>query len=72
MYLLQNFWKQKQFVQVDEDYLEYSGAPVHFVKTPQTHIPNTFAVDMEIYAENDQYVDDKGESSSKGEYYIQM
>ena len=31
-----------------------------------------FAVDMEIYAENDQYVDDKGESSSKGEYNIQM
>jgi hypothetical protein len=72
VYLLQNFWKQKQFVQVDEEYLEYSGALVHFVKTPQTHIPNTFAVDMEIYAENDQYVDDKGESSSKGEYYIQM
>jgi hypothetical protein len=69
VYLLQNFWKQKQFIEVDEDYLEYSGAKIHFVKTAQTKIPDTFAVDMEVYAENEQYVDDKGESSSKGEYH---
>ena len=69
IYLLQNFWKQKQFIEIDEEYLKYSGALVHFVETPQTCIPDTFAVDMEMYAENEQYVDDKGESSSKGEYY---
>ena len=69
VYLLQNLWKQKQFIEVDEEYLEYSGALFHFVKTPQTCIPDTFSVDMEMYAEIEQYADDKGESSSKGEYY---
>ena len=69
IYLLQNFWKQKQFIEVDEEYLENSGAVLHFVKTSQTQIPEMFAVDMEIYAENEQFVDDKGESYSKGEYH---
>jgi len=42
-YLLQNWWKAKQFVEIDEEYLEKSGASVFFfIKTPQTEIPTNF------------------------------
>jgi len=41
-YLLQNWWKHKQFVEVDEEYLENSGATIYFIKTPQTEIPTNF------------------------------
>jgi hypothetical protein len=38
-FLLQNWWKQKQFVEVDKEYLVKSGATVYFIKTPQPEIP---------------------------------
>jgi hypothetical protein len=41
-FLLQNWWKLKQFVEVDYEYLEKSGATVYFIKTPQTEIPKAF------------------------------
>jgi len=41
-YLLQNWWKEKQFVEVDDEYLERSLAYVNYIKTPQTGIPTTF------------------------------
>ena len=34
--LLQNWWSDKQFVEVDADYFEACGAVLHFIKTPQT------------------------------------
>jgi hypothetical protein len=34
-FLLQNWWNNKQFVEVDEQHLESSGAMVQFIKTPQ-------------------------------------
>eukprot|EP00039_Didymoeca_costata_P025900 m.14497 g.14497 ORF g.14497 m.14497 type:complete len:110 (-) comp5110_c0_seq2:152-481(-) len=43
-FLLQNWWKTKQFVEVDEEYLEYSQATVYFIKTPQTAIPSKLPV----------------------------
>jgi len=41
-YLLQNWWKTKQFVEIDEDYLKKSGATIYFVETPQIEIPTNF------------------------------
>jgi hypothetical protein len=35
-YLLQNWWKMKPFVEVDQSYLELSSAIIHFVKSPQS------------------------------------
>lgn len=41
-FLLQNWWKTMQFVEVDEEYSKKCGAIVSFVENPQTIIPNTF------------------------------
>eukprot|EP00051_Salpingoeca_urceolata_P008209 m.104233 g.104233 ORF g.104233 m.104233 type:complete len:331 (+) comp15634_c0_seq1:345-1337(+) len=38
-FLLQNWWGQKQFVEVDEEYMKRCGATVYFIETPQTGIP---------------------------------
>jgi len=42
-FLLQNWWKGKQFVEVDEVYLRECEAQFHFVATVQTEIPQPFA-----------------------------
>lgn len=39
-YLLQNWWKEKQFVEIDAEYLMRSGASIYFIKTPHAKIPN--------------------------------
>ena len=52
-FLLQNWWKQKQFVEVDVDYMESRGATIYFVKTPQTKIPKSFPQTHGIFAENE-------------------
>jgi len=41
-YLLQNWWKKKQFVEVRQDYLKASGAILFFIETPQHTIPQVF------------------------------
>jgi len=41
-YLLQNWWKDKQFVEVRHDYLKASGAVLFFIETPQNFIPKVF------------------------------
>lgn len=38
-FLLQNWWKDKQFVEVDIDYLSACGAYIRFILTPQNEIP---------------------------------
>eukprot|EP01125_Pyxidicula_operculata_P022573 TRINITY_DN9356_c0_g1_i1.p1 TRINITY_DN9356_c0_g1~~TRINITY_DN9356_c0_g1_i1.p1 ORF type:complete len:101 (-),score=14.17 TRINITY_DN9356_c0_g1_i1:23-289(-) len=50
-YLLQNWWKKKQFVEVDEEYLENSFANVYFVETPQTEIPSNLPTQTGKYFE---------------------
>jgi hypothetical protein len=50
-FLLQNWWKNKQFIEVDEDYLEISGANITFIKTPQFSIPDQFAKNFGRYYE---------------------
>ena len=36
MFLLQNWWQDKQFVEVSEEYMSYMDCDVFFVCTPQT------------------------------------
>ena len=50
-FLLQNWWKDKQFVEVDAGYLKACGAKLYSVQTAQTGIPNTFPVQTKSYAE---------------------
>ena len=57
-FLLQNWWKGKQFVEVDGDYLKSCRATVSFIETRQTKIPTTFEQTHSVYAENEM---DKGE-----------
>ena len=59
-FLLQNWWKRKQFVEVDEEYFDYSDSTVYFVRTPQMAIPNEFDTNMGLYLENENL--DKPES----------
>ena len=59
-FLLQNWWKKKQFIEVDEEYLELSSPTLYFVKTPQLSIPENFSQDYEKYSENENL--DKPES----------
>jgi len=42
-FLLQNWWKSKQFVEVDLSYLYNSNPMIAFVDTPQTSIPSIFS-----------------------------
>lgn len=50
-FLLQNWWHKKQFVEVDEDYLVASAALITFIQTPQTKIPESFAISHGKYFE---------------------
>jgi hypothetical protein len=52
-FLLQNWWKQKQFLEVDIDYMKSCNATVSFVETPQTEIPSQFSTQHSIFAESE-------------------
>ena len=41
-FLLQNWWASKQFVEIDDVYLQKSTAIITFIETPQESIPGTF------------------------------
>jgi len=43
--------EKKQFIEVDEFYLNNSGATVYFVKTPQTFIPEYFSKQFGVFFE---------------------
>lgn len=40
--LLQNWWKEKQFVEVDSEYFNKCGPITYFITTPQDKIPDKF------------------------------
>ena len=50
-FLIQNWWTEKQFLEVSPEYLEACRATLHFVKTPQTEIPKKWPVTNAKYAE---------------------
>jgi hypothetical protein len=68
-FLLQNWWKSKQFVEVDAEYIEQCGAVLFFVKTPQTCIPDVFPTTTAKYAENESFLD-KPEGYAYLEYHV--
>lgn len=37
-FLLQNWWKEKQFVEVDEDYFKKHAGGIYFIVTPQSEV----------------------------------
>ena len=59
-YLLQNWWKEKQFVEIDYEYLKVCQPTLYYVKTPQTKIPDEFPTDLVRFSENENI--DKPES----------
>ena len=52
MFLVQNWWRNKQFVQVSFTYMEQCTPAVYFVRTPQTDVPNQFPLIYGGYAES--------------------
>jgi len=60
MFLCQNWWSRKQFVEVDGEYLKKCGAVLNFVETPQSEIPKSFSSDNFFYHECEML--DKGEA----------
>lgn len=61
-FLLQNWWKKKQFAEVDEEYLRCCDAQFHFVKTHQTSIPESFASNYGTYYELEAVDKEEGHS----------
>lgn len=51
-FLLQNWWAEKQFVEVDLSYLAGTGATLSFIITPQMGIPSNFTSDYLSYHES--------------------
>jgi len=64
-FLLQNWWKKKQFVEVDEEYLEECSPTLFYVKTPQESIPKKFPTNFAKFAENENL--DKQETFAQNE-----
>jgi len=52
-FLLQNWWKHSQFVEVSETYLKACCSVVRFVETPQKRIPKEFPTQSHLIAENE-------------------
>ena len=49
--LLQNWWREKQFVEVDEAYYEScKGSLALYVTTPQPHIPSSFDTTNAVFS----------------------
>jgi len=49
--LLQNWWADKQFVEIDEEYFRKCFGLLHFVTTPQPFIPSSFSFDYARFHE---------------------
>jgi len=51
IFLLQNWWKNKVFIETTGDYIELSGATVSFVSAKQLKIPTDFATNSHEHVE---------------------
>ena len=51
-FLLQNWWKRKQFIEVSVDYFTACLPALYFVTTPQTEIPGNFPSKMANFCES--------------------
>jgi len=54
--LLQNWWKGKQFVEVDLTYLKSCMGSIDFIQAHQTHIPERFVCNSGKYYESDKRI----------------
>eukprot|EP01091_Cochliopodium_minus_P014618 TRINITY_DN4998_c0_g1_i5.p1 TRINITY_DN4998_c0_g1~~TRINITY_DN4998_c0_g1_i5.p1 ORF type:complete len:228 (-),score=40.40 TRINITY_DN4998_c0_g1_i5:47-730(-) len=45
-FLLQNWWKGKQFIEVDSQYLDECKSKLYYVETKQYKIPNQFKINI--------------------------
>jgi hypothetical protein len=52
VFLLQNWWRKKQFVEVSEGYLRRCEARIAFVQTPQPEVPDGFLARQGLFAES--------------------
>jgi len=66
MFLVQNWWRKKQFVQISVTYMKHCMPAIYFVKTPQTKIPNQFPLVYGGYAESVDAEDSPAWSSFRG------
>ena len=51
VFLLQNWWRRKQFVEVSDAYLSACDARIVFVRTPQTGLSDLMQSHCTVYAE---------------------
>jgi hypothetical protein len=63
-FLLQNWWRHCQFVEVDTDYMQSSLTLPYLVTTPQTFVPAGFAQEARLYGETADL--DRGELAFEG------
>ena len=60
-FLLQNWWKEMQFVEVSDEYLGYCCKAIYFVPTPQPTIREEFPTNRSLFVEDHDV--DKPEST---------
>ena len=53
LFLVQNWWKEKQFVEVSVKYLKHSRATIYFIETSQQKIPDGFDLSKFHFAETE-------------------
>ena len=56
-YLLQNWWRSQQFLEVDREYMTACRPSYWYVPTPQERIPDRLPQYQERWAENEMYLD---------------
>mgnify|MGYP000104858107 CR=1 FL=1 len=49
--LVQNWWEQKQFLEMDLDYME--GSSLYFVESAEKEIPSKYDIEIGLFAENE-------------------
>mmetsp|Transcript_4080 Transcript_4080/g.6190 ORF Transcript_4080/g.6190 Transcript_4080/m.6190 type:complete len:84 (-) Transcript_4080:38-289(-) len=52
-FLVQNWWREKQFVEISPKYLERTDAEINFVKTAQREIPKGLSLSSYHFAETE-------------------
>jgi hypothetical protein len=53
IFLLQNWWQDKQFVEVSEEYLDFMECSIYFVATPQTFVRDSLPSYADKFVDNE-------------------
>ena len=54
-FLFQNWWKNKQFIEVNVEYFKNCSAIAYFIETPQNNISYTYALSYGKYGETTNF-----------------